>query len=125
MLGYGIRRAPATRLSSTQMPRRSCLAIVLAAGEGTRMRSRRPKALHSLGGTSLLAHAMNAAIAAGTMDQAIVVGPDHGAGAEEGQRVAPKAQAFEQRERRGTAHAVLSARRAIAKGADAILWSCA
>ena len=103
------------------MPRRSCLAIVLAAGEGTRMRSRRPKALHSLGGTSLLAHAMNAAIAAGTMDQAIVVGPDHGAVAEEGQRVAPKAQIFEQRERRGTAHAVLSARKAIAKGADDIL----
>ena len=103
------------------MPRRSCLAIVLAAGEGTRMRSRMPKALHSLGGTSLLAHAMNAAIAAGTMDQAIVVGPDHGAVAEEGQRVAPKAQVFEQRERRGTAHAVLSARKAIAKGADDIL----
>ncbi len=103
------------------MPRRSCLAIVLAAGEGTRMRSRMPKALHSLGGTSLLAHAMNAAIAAGTMDQAIVVGPDHGAVAEEGQRVAPKAQIFEQRERRGTAHAVLSARKAIAKGADDIL----
>ncbi len=103
------------------MPRRSCLAIVLAAGEGTRMRSRMPKALHLLGGTSLLAHAMNAAIAAGTMDQAIVVGPDHGAVAEEGQRVAPKAQVFEQRERRGTAHAVLSARKAIAKGADDIL----
>jgi bifunctional UDP-N-acetylglucosamine pyrophosphorylase / glucosamine-1-phosphate N-acetyltransferase len=103
------------------MPRRSCLAIVLAAGEGTRMRSRMPKALHSLGGISLLAHAMNAAIAAGTMDQAIVVGPDHGAVAEEGQRVAPKVQVFEQRERRGTAHAVLSARKAIAKGADDIL----
>src|SRR5260221_2642178 len=121
MLGYGIRRAPATRLSSTQMPRRSCLAIVLAAGEGTRMRSRRPKALHSRGGTSLVAHAMNAAIGGGNMDQAIVVGPDHGAVAEEGQRVAPKAQICEQRERRGTAHAVLSARKAIAKGADDIL----
>ncbi|MGB6350343.1 MAG: bifunctional UDP-N-acetylglucosamine diphosphorylase/glucosamine-1-phosphate N-acetyltransferase GlmU [Pseudolabrys sp.] len=103
------------------MSRRSCLAIVLAAGEGTRMRSRMPKALHSLAGTSLLAHAMNAATAAGTMDQAIVVGPDHAAIAAEAQKFAPKAQIFEQHDRRGTAHAVLSARKAIAKGVDDIL----
>ena len=103
------------------MPRRSCLAIVLAAGEGTRMRSRMPKALHSLGGTSLLAHVMNAAAAAGTMDQAIVVGPDHAAVAAAARKFAPKAQIFEQRDRRGTAHAVLSAREAIAKGADDVL----
>jgi bifunctional UDP-N-acetylglucosamine pyrophosphorylase / glucosamine-1-phosphate N-acetyltransferase len=103
------------------MPRRSCLAIVLAAGEGTRMRSRMPKALHSLGGTSLLAHAMNAAAAAGTMDQAIVVGPDHAAVAAEARKFAPKAQIFEQQDRRGTAHAVLSAREAIAKGSDDVL----
>jgi bifunctional UDP-N-acetylglucosamine pyrophosphorylase / glucosamine-1-phosphate N-acetyltransferase len=103
------------------MPQRTCLAIVLAAGEGTRMRSRTPKALHVLGGRSLLAHVMKTASAAGTRDLAIVVGPDHGAVAAEARKLAPKVQIFEQRERKGTAHAVLSARRAIARGADDIL----
>ena len=103
------------------MPRRTCLAIVLAAGEGTRMRSQTPKALHPLGGHSLLSHVMTAVSAAGTGDLAIVVGPDHGAVEAEGRRVAPNAQIFEQRERRGTAHAVLSAQKAIARGADDIL----
>ena len=103
------------------MPRRTCLAIVLAAGEGTRMRSALPKALHALGGRTLLAHVMTAARAAGTGDLAIVVGPDHDAVTVEARKLAPKAQIFEQRERRGTAHAVLSARKAIARGADDIL----
>jgi bifunctional UDP-N-acetylglucosamine pyrophosphorylase/glucosamine-1-phosphate N-acetyltransferase len=94
---------------------------VLAAGEGTRMRSALPKALHTLGGRTLLAHVMTAASAAGTGDLAIVVGPDHGAVAAEARRLAPKAQIFEQRERQGTAHAVLSAREAIGRGADDIL----
>jgi len=103
------------------MPQRKCLAIVLAAGEGTRMRSRTPKVLHALGGHSLLSHVMKAASAAGTSDLAIVIGPDHDAVAREARRHAPKAQIFEQRERKGTAHAVLSARKAIARGADDIL----
>ena len=47
------------------MTDRSCLAIVLAAGEGTRMRSRRPKVLHEIAGRSLLAHVLGAVRAAG------------------------------------------------------------
>ena len=35
---------------------RRCLTIVLAAGEGVRMRSARPKVLHELAGRSMLAH---------------------------------------------------------------------
>src|SRR6478736_5412283 len=103
------------------MPRRTCLAIVLAAGEGTRMRSSTPKVLHELAGRSLLAHVMKTASAVGADALAIVVGPDHGAVAAEALAFAPKTQIFEQRERRGTAHAVLSARMAIAKDADDIL----
>jgi len=103
------------------MPRRTCLAIVLAAGEGTRMRSRLPKVLHKIGGLSLLGHVMKAASAAGTNDLAVVVGPGEKRVTAEAHKHAPKAQIFEQRERRGTADAVLSARKAIARGADDIL----
>ena len=103
------------------MRERTCLAIVLAAGEGTRMRTTVPKVLHSVGGRTLLAHVLAAAREAGTPEIAVVVGPDHGAVAREAKTVAPQAQIFEQRERRGTAHAVLAAREAIARGGDDIL----
>ncbi len=103
------------------MSPRNCLAIVLAAGEGTRMRASLPKALHSLGGRTLLAHVLATAQAAGCGEIAVVVGPDHAQVAEEARALAPRAQAFEQRERKGTAHAVLAAREAIAQGADDVL----
>jgi bifunctional UDP-N-acetylglucosamine pyrophosphorylase/glucosamine-1-phosphate N-acetyltransferase len=103
------------------MSRRTCLAIVLAAGEGTRMRSARPKALHALGNRSLLAHVLDVAMQAGANDIAVVVGPAQESVAKEALRIAPAAQIYEQTERRGTAHAVLAARKAIARGADDVL----
>ena len=57
----------------------------------------------------------------GTDHLAIVVGPDHEAVAAEARKGASKVEIFEQRERSGTAHAVLSARKAIVRGADDIL----
>jgi len=103
------------------MSRRTCLAIVLAAGEGTRMRSRLPKALHPLGGRSLLEHVLKAADSAGANELAIVVGPDHDSVTAKAMKIAPAAKIFVQTERRGTAHAVLSARKAIGRGADDVL----
>ena len=103
------------------MIQRTCLAIVLAAGEGTRMRSARPKTLHEIGHRSLVVHVLDVAKRAGATDIAVVVGPGQNTVAEEALRVAPKAQIFEQAERRGTAHAVLAARKALARGADDIL----
>lgn len=103
------------------MSGRTCLAIALAAGEGTRMRTSRPKALHAVGGRTLLAHVLASAASAGCGEIAVVVGPDHEALAEEARAFAPKAQIFKQHERKGTAHAVLAARNAIARGTDDIL----
>ncbi len=103
------------------MSPRTCLAIVLAAGEGTRMRSARPKVLHEIGGRTLLAHVLSAAMRAGGSDIAVVVGPDHDALAQEARRLAPKAKIFQQRERRGTAHAVLAVRQALRRKPDDVL----
>jgi bifunctional UDP-N-acetylglucosamine pyrophosphorylase/glucosamine-1-phosphate N-acetyltransferase len=103
------------------MASRTCLAIVLAAGEGTRMRSARPKVLHPIVGRSLLAHVLGTLARSGVTATAVVIGPGEDAVAAEVKRVAPDADCFVQKERRGTAHAVLAARTAIERGADDIL----
>lgn len=103
------------------MAKRTYLAIVLAAGEGTRMRSALPKALHTIGGRTLLAHVLTAAKQAGGGEIAVVVGPDHDAVAKAAHEFVPKAMMFVQKERHGTAHAVLAARKAIAQKPHDIL----
>jgi bifunctional UDP-N-acetylglucosamine pyrophosphorylase / glucosamine-1-phosphate N-acetyltransferase len=103
------------------MTDRSSLTVVLAAGEGTRMRSSLPKVLHPVAGQSLLAHVLDASPHGAGAALAVVVGPDHKAVADEVARVRPDAKTFIQRERLGTAHAVLAAREAIARGADDLL----
>ena len=68
------------------MAARTCLAIVLAAGEGTRMRSALPKVLHAVAGRSLLAHVLGAVSAARATATAAVIGPHHEAVAAEVKR---------------------------------------
>jgi len=103
------------------MTARSSLTVVLAAGEGTRMRSALPKVLHPVAGQSLLSHVLAAAPQGAGTALAVVVGPDHDAVEAEARRLRPDASTFVQRERLGTAHAVLAAREAIARGADDLL----
>ncbi len=87
--------------------------VVLAAGQGTRMRSATPKVLHTLGGRSLLGHVLAAAepLAAGTT--VVVVG----AGREQVEahlaHVAPGALAVVQEEQRGSGHAAAVALAAV------------
>ncbi len=102
------------------MSTRTCLTIVLAAGEGTRMRSSRPKVLHSIAGRPLLWHCLDA-VSQLHGRVAVVVGPGQETVAASARTHSPEAEIFIQRERRGTAHAVLAARDAIARGADDIL----
>jgi bifunctional UDP-N-acetylglucosamine pyrophosphorylase/glucosamine-1-phosphate N-acetyltransferase len=100
---------------------RTCLAIVLAAGEGTRMHSSLPKVLHRIAGRTLLSQVLASMRDAGGMRSAVVVGPGHEAVAAEAKAVAPDAEIFVQAERRGTGHAVLAAKSAIARGVDDVL----
>ena len=95
------------------------LAIVLAAGQGTRMRSRTPKVAHELAGRPIVRHAIEAARAAGVDDIVVVVAPGAEAAAVraaagDGVRFAVQSDA------RGTGHAVECAREA-AQGADNVL----
>jgi bifunctional UDP-N-acetylglucosamine pyrophosphorylase/glucosamine-1-phosphate N-acetyltransferase len=102
------------------MTTRTCLAVVLAAGEGTRMHNSRPKVLHAIAGRSLIAHALSAVR---TIDgeTAVVVGPGQDAVVEAAKAVMPGAEFYVQHERRGTAHAVLAARAALVRGADDVV----
>jgi bifunctional UDP-N-acetylglucosamine pyrophosphorylase / glucosamine-1-phosphate N-acetyltransferase len=103
------------------MKHRNCLAIVLAAGEGTRMRSARPKVLHAIASQSLLAHVLGAVREAGVATVAVVIGPEQEELAAETLRILPDSAISVQQERRGTAHAVLAAKTAIERQADDIL----
>jgi bifunctional UDP-N-acetylglucosamine pyrophosphorylase / glucosamine-1-phosphate N-acetyltransferase len=100
---------------------RRCLTIVLAAGEGVRMRSARPKVLHELAGRSMLAHTLSAAQEGATGDIAVVVALDGDGVATEALKAAPEAKIAVQRQRRGTADAVLAARDQIEHGYDDIV----
>lgn len=90
-------------------------AIVLAAGKGTRMKSRTAKVLHHIGGKPLAWYAVKRALDAGASPVVVVVG--HQAEAVEAALVASLPGAplrFAVQERQlGTAHAVLAARRAL------------
>ncbi len=85
------------------------------------MQSSVPKVLHAVAGQSLLAHVLGAAPNGADASLAVVIGPDHRAVADEARRIRPDAASFIQRERLGTAHAVLAAREAIVRGADDLL----
>lgn len=80
-------------------------AIILAAGLGTRMRSRQPKALHALAGRPMLGHLIAACESAGFSRIVVVAGPDMPALAA---AAAPHALAV-QHDRLGTAHAAQQA----------------
>ncbi len=103
------------------MTARTCLSIVLAAGEGTRMKSARPKVLHEVAGLSMVGHVLRAVAAAGGTAAAVIVGPDRADVASEAQRLTPDAAIHVQTERLGTAHAVLHAEAEIARGFDDVI----
>jgi len=100
---------------------RTCLAIVLAAGDSTRMKSSMSKVLHPVGGRPMIAHVMASIAASGVSDVALVLGRD----AEKVEAAAKigelTVESVLQTERLGTGHAVLMARDAIAGGYDEIL----
>lgn len=96
------------------------LAIILAAGLGTRMKSARPKVMHEIGNLSLVGHVLKTVSAASVERIAVVVGPDMPDLVSEVGKRAPRASCHEQVERLGTAHAALAARDAVAPVPDQV-----
>ena len=79
--------------------------IVLAAGEGTRMKSATPKVLHSVAGRSLLGHVLHAINHLNPTELRIVVGSGREAVEAHIADISPKATTVFQERRGGTGHA--------------------
>lgn len=105
--------------TSTVSPNPRFAIAILAAGKGTRLKSKRPKVLHPIGGLPLLAHVIRAA-------SAVVAGSDiYCIIGHEAERVREAVSGYgvgfvEQREQHGTGHAMMQCRQALA-AYDAVL----
>ncbi len=94
--------------------------VILAAGLGTRMKSKRAKVLHQAGGLTLVEHVVNTALELTPADRITVV---VGHQADQVQQIlGPQGVRFAvQREQKGTGHAVLMARDVLPTEADLVL----
>ena len=95
------------------MTDRPQLAVILAAGKGTRMKSALEKVLHPLGGRPMLGHVLKTAQEADFDKKVVVLGPAMEAVESYCQETDPAARCVVQAERNGTADAVLTAREAL------------
>jgi bifunctional UDP-N-acetylglucosamine pyrophosphorylase/glucosamine-1-phosphate N-acetyltransferase len=123
------RRTPGTASSKAGTPLpptsrsgpRPLAAVVLAAGQGKRMRSARAKVLHEVAGLPLVAHVLDAVSPLKPSPVVVVVGHDGDAvrAAVEG-----RATIAVQKEQLGTGHAVLQAKKALSGFDGDVLVLC-
>ena len=100
---------------------RPVVAVVLAAGKGTRMHSARPKVLHEVAGRPMLAWVVATAREAGCRRVVVVVG--HGADEVRAAFALEPVEWVEQREQRGTGHALAQVRDLIEGAARVVVLS--
>jgi bifunctional UDP-N-acetylglucosamine pyrophosphorylase/glucosamine-1-phosphate N-acetyltransferase len=93
-------------------------AVILAAGQGTRMKSKLPKVVHKVLGKCMVEHAIAAAKAAGAEEICVVVG--HGADVVK-EAVCEKVTFVLQDQQLGTGHAVKCAREFIGKEGETLI----
>lgn len=93
------------------------LAVILAAGKGTRMRSAKPKVMHEIGGLPMVRHVLAAVSQSGMDGAALVAGKDSDWAA----KLDDAPQVFVQDPPLGTAHAVLAAQEAITPQHDVVV----
>lgn len=97
--------------------------LILAAGQGTRMRSRTAKVLHKLDGRPLIAHVCRTAAALSPRHIYVIVGHQaETVKAAVREEIGPEGALFiTQTEQRGTGHAVMVARDALADAGSTLL----
>jgi bifunctional UDP-N-acetylglucosamine pyrophosphorylase/glucosamine-1-phosphate N-acetyltransferase len=95
--------------------------IVLAAGEGTRMKSRTPKVLHAIGGRSLLGHAVEAGRTLAPDVLVVVVGHGRDRVEQHLAEVAPDVAVAVQESQHGTGHAVQCALEQVGVGPGTVV----
>lgn len=93
-------------------------SIVLAAGKGTRMKSKQPKVLHPICGKPMIRYAVDVAKSSGAESTVVVIG--HGADAVK-EYLGEAVQFALQGDQLGTGHAVLAAKNAIDPDVDLVL----
>ena len=97
------------------------VAVILAAGKGTRMKSALPKVLHAVGGRPMLRHVMTAAEQAGAKRTIVVVG----FGGDQVQaKIGAAAEYVLQAEQLGTGHAMMQVQPVLAGFSGTILLLC-
>jgi bifunctional UDP-N-acetylglucosamine pyrophosphorylase/glucosamine-1-phosphate N-acetyltransferase len=103
------------------MTEAATVAVILAAGKGTRMKSDVPKVMHGLAGAPMLAHVLAAAKEAGIGKIAVVVGPDMEEVAGLASSLHANAAVYVQARQLGTADAVKAAEAGFAGAAGPVL----
>jgi bifunctional UDP-N-acetylglucosamine pyrophosphorylase/glucosamine-1-phosphate N-acetyltransferase len=101
--------ANSSEIDQEAMTEAPALAIVLAAGKGTRMKSAVPKVLHKLAGAPMLSHVLTSVTNAGIGRACVVVGPEMEEVAAAARSTDPGLEMFVQAEQLGTADAVKAA----------------
>jgi len=92
--------------------------VILAAGQGKRMKSKLPKALHPLGGRPMIHHVLDAASALNPSRSVLVVGQE----AEQVRAAVDQSVSFaEQTRRLGTGHAVMQAQALLDNSYDVLV----
>jgi bifunctional UDP-N-acetylglucosamine pyrophosphorylase / glucosamine-1-phosphate N-acetyltransferase len=97
-------------------------AVILAAGQGTRMRSNLPKVLHPLSGRPLIQYSLDAATGLTANPPVVVIG--HGADAVR-KAVGDAARFVVQQPQLGTGHAVMTAEQLLRDEADILMVTTA
>ena len=100
----------------------SVAIVIMAAGKGTRLKSKRPKVLHTIGGQPLLGHVIAAASQVVRPSEIVVV-VGHRAKEVEAAVAATGVRFVHQAEQLGTGHAIQCAEEAIAEFGDVVVLS--
>ena len=94
--------------------------LILAAGKGTRMKSKLPKVLHKVGGKPMLQHVIDVAKQTGSSREVVVIG----AGAQLVEETITGVEFVMQEEQLGTAHAVLMAKEKFENSEGVVMILC-